>query len=163
MAERTMRIYGALDLIFAWVYLLSFIYAVPPYSQAIKVAVYVVCIIVMIGGLGLILARRWGYWLGLAAAGVLMAVCVFTVLTLVASAAYLHGLYGAFGKGATYITLFAISVVIAYFGLLPGFQLHGLLKKEVRQRFFSKGGQETGKDEGEGEGQDRDDEEESEG
>ena len=154
MAERTMRIYGALDLIFAWVYLLCFIYAVPPYSQAVKVLVYVVCIIVMIGGLGLILARRWGYFLGLAAAGVLGAVCVFTVLVLVMSAAYLHGLYGAFGKGATYVTLFAISVVVAYFGLLPGFQLHGLLRKEVRQKFLSKGGpgeeEETGSDDEKG-------------
>jgi hypothetical protein len=132
MPARTLRIFGALDIVFGWIYLLSFIYVVPPYSETLEVPIYALSFFMMAAGAALLVGKRWSYWLGVVAAGVLGVVCLAVVSLLIASAAYLYGLYGAFGKGATYVTLFAISLVVTWFGLLPIFQLWGLLRRPVR-------------------------------
>lgn len=134
MEVKTLRIFGALDLVFGWVYLLSFIYVVPPYgAEALKVPIYGLSFLLMAVGALLLTGKRWSYWPGVIAAAVLALVCVLVVSLLVASAAYLYGLYGAFGKGATYVTFFAISLVVTWFGVLPIFQLWGLLRGRVRR------------------------------
>ena len=140
MPDRTIKIFGALDLAFGLVYLLSFIYVVPPYSDVLKVPVYGLSILLICAGFLMLFTQKLGFWVGVLAGGVLAIVCLTLVGLLVASAAYLYGLYGAFGKGATYVTLFVISLVVTWFGILPGFQLYGLLRRPVREWALAGGG-----------------------
>ena len=126
--SRLLRVFGLLDFLFAWTYLLIFIYVVPPFDPTVKWLAYAVTFAVMAGGLVMWAGGRVGYWTGISVAAFLLAVCFLVVGLLVASAAYLYGLYGAFGKGATYVTLFAVSLVVTYVGLLPVFQMAYLLK-----------------------------------
>ena len=131
--NRLIRLFGALDFVFAWIYLLIFIYVVPPFDPMIKWLAYLVSIAVMAGAVVMWKGGRIGMWTGLGVAVFLLVVCFTLVGLLVASAAYLYGLYGAFGKGATYVTLFAISLVVTYVGLLPSFQLSYLLRARPKR------------------------------
>ncbi len=134
-----LRLFGILDFVFGWLYLLLFAYVVPPFDPAVKAVAYAVSLVVIAAGAVTALGGRIGWWVGVGTAIFLLAVCGLVVGLLVASAAYLYGLYGAFGKGATYVTLFAISLVVTYVGILPAFQLGYLLPKRVREVVLGRG------------------------
>lgn len=132
MPERTLKIYGVLDIAFGLVYLLSFIYVVPPYSGSVTVSVYGLSVLLIGAGILMVSTKKPGYWAGVVAGGGLLLTCLVLLGLLTASAAYLYGLYGAFGKGAAYVTFFVMSLVVTWFGILPCFQLWGLLRSPVR-------------------------------
>jgi len=135
MSHKTVRIFGGLDFLFGWLYLLIFIYAVPSFDPTVRILTYVGSIAIIVAGAVMLAGGRVGYWVGVGVAGFLLLLCFALVAMLVAAAAYLYGLYGAFGKGATYVTLFGISLVVAYIGLLPIFQMAYLLRREVRTSY----------------------------
>ena len=135
--NRLLRVFGLLDFLFAWTYLLIFIYVVPPFDPTVKWVAYAVSFTIMAGGLVMWTGGKVAFWAGLSVAAFLLTVCFIVVGLLVASAAYLYGLYGAFGKGATYVTLFAVSLVVTYVGLLPVFQMAYLLKARPKVRAAS--------------------------
>lgn len=135
MAQKILRIYGALDIAMACLYLFFFINVVPPYSAALRWGVAALALLMITAGLLLLFLQRWGRLLGLVVGYVLVGLTFILVGTLVAAVAYLKGVYGAFGQGATYATFVGIAVVIPYFGLPGVFQLHRLYKREVREYF----------------------------
>ncbi len=126
--NRLVRVFGVIDFVFAWLYLLIFIYVVPPFDPMVQWTAYALSLAIMGAALPMWWGGRIGLWTGISVAVFLLLVCFSVVGLLVASAAYLYGLYGAFGKGATYVTLFAISLVVTYLGLLPIFQLSYLVR-----------------------------------
>ncbi len=132
MPERTLKIFGALDILFGTVYLFSFLYVVPPYSDFFKIPVYGLSILLIAAGIIMISTKKAGFWAGVIAGCGLLLTCLVLLGLLTSSAAYLYGLYGAFGKGATYVTFFVMSLVVTWFGVLPCFQLWGLLRSPVR-------------------------------
>ena len=67
--------------------------------------------------------------LGIVASVLLLAFAAVTVVLLVASSAYLKGVYGALGQGIAVVSLLIAALVIEGFALLPLFQLRFLLKK----------------------------------
>ena len=58
------------------------------------------------------------------------------VALLVASSAYLHGIYGPLGKGMAMMTLLVAALVIEAFALLPLFQLR-LRSRSTMARLFA--------------------------
>ena len=132
MPEKTLKIFGALDILFGSVYLFSFLYVVPPYSDFFKIPVYGLSILLIAAGIIMISTKKAGFWAGVIAGCGLLLTCLILLGLLTSSAAYLYGLYGAFGKGATYVTFFVMSLVVTWFGVLPCFQLWGLLRAPVR-------------------------------
>lgn len=135
MAQRIMRIYGALDIGMACLYLFFFTHVVPPYSASLRWGFGLLSMFMIFTGLLLIFNQRLGRWLGLAVGYLLVGLTFVLVAMLVAAVAYLKGVYGAFGQGASYATFVGIAVVIPYFGLPGAFQLHRLYKREVREYF----------------------------
>lgn len=124
-----MRLYGALDLAFAALYgYVGFVLA-PSRARAVDVVLGLVCALLVASGVGLLLRARWARPVGIAAASVLLAACAAAIVLLVASTAYLAGVYGAIGQGLTILALVCAALVFELCGLLPLFQLRFLLKR----------------------------------
>jgi hypothetical protein len=133
MAERTMRIYGALDIAFACLYVFMFWSLVPAYSAALRWGFGLLSAYMVVTGVGLLLLHRWARLLGLILACGLLGLTFVVFAMLVAAAGYLRGVYGAFGQGASYATLVGAALVLEVFGLIGAFQLRAMLRPEVRE------------------------------
>ena len=135
MALRTLRIYGALDIAVACLYLFFFIYVVPPYSSGLRWFFGLLSAFMIFTGLLLVTGQRLGRQLGIVLGFVLIGLCFTLTAMLLAAAAYLKGVYGAFGQGATYAPFVGVAMVLPYFGLPGMFQLHGMFRRDVREHF----------------------------
>jgi hypothetical protein len=131
------RGYGALDVGFAALYAyLGFVIA-PSRSHAFQIGLGAVAGLLALAGLALLalgdesrLARR----LGIAACGSLLGFTATVLVLLVASSAFLFGVYGAIGRGIGLLALVAAALVIELCGLLPFFQLRFHLRDNSRAR-----------------------------
>ncbi len=86
-----------------------------------------------VAGHGLWRGRRWGWRLAVAGAFVGLASMTLVASGLIASWAYLHGIYGDFGFGASIGALLFATVALQVLGLIPALALRGLLRREVRE------------------------------
>ena len=120
------RGYGALDVAFAALYAyLGFVIA-PSRSRAFSIVLAGVVALLAFAGATLLVRGdrgRLGRSLGIAACGVLLAFTIACVLLLVASCAFLFGVYGAIGHGIGLIALVVAALMLELCGLLPLFQL----------------------------------------
>ena len=135
MALRTLRVYGALNIGMACLYLYFFIYVVPPYSAGLRWFFGLLATLMIVAGFGLLLGQKWGRLLGILVGFLLIGMCFTFTAMLVAAAAYLKGVYGAFGQGATYATTVGVFLVVPYFGLPGAFQLQRMFSRDVREYF----------------------------
>lgn len=135
MAQRIMKVYGGLDIAMACLYLFFFTQVIPPYSATFRWGVGIFTMFMIFTGFLMIFNQRLGRLLGLVVGYLLVGLTFTLVAMAVAAVAYLKGVYGAFGQGASYATFVGIAVVIPYFGLPGAFQLHRLYKREVREYF----------------------------
>ena len=121
-----MRLYGALDLGFAALYAWLGFVLVPSRSPLYNAALGLVVALLALGGVGLIAGARWGRGVAAAASVVLLGFAAVVVALLVASSAYLRGIYGALGQGMSMLALVVAALVIEAFALLPLYQLRFL-------------------------------------
>ncbi len=85
-------------------------------------------------GHGLWRGWRLGWRLGVIGGMVGLVLGVALVSALVASWAYLHAIFGDFGRGASIAALLFASVAVQVLGLYPALKLHGLLRAPVREQ-----------------------------
>jgi hypothetical protein len=125
------RLYGALDLAFAGLYAWLGFRVVPSRSTAFTVALAGVIALLAAAGAGLLARARWGRALGIAASAVLLGFAALVVVGMVASSAYLRGVYGPLGQGMAIVGLLIAALVVEGLALLPIFQLRFLLKRRA--------------------------------
>lgn len=123
-----MRFYGVLDLLFAGFYVGFGFFVVQGRSLGFNLALGAVSALLALAGASLCAGARWGRLLGIVACAVLLVFTGVVVILLVASSAYLRGVYGAIGQGIALLSLAAAALALELFGLLPLFQLHFLLR-----------------------------------
>jgi hypothetical protein len=137
-AEIRPFIYAAVDLLMAALYAVLLFGVIPSRHGWVQVLSALLVAAPVAMGAAMIVRRSWSYWLGVAACAFLLVLAVlFLVLTLV-SAAFLAGVYGAFGRAASMFALVAAALVIELIALLPMFQLKFLMTRAGR-RWFGKG------------------------
>jgi hypothetical protein len=131
--RRTVRTWALAQLVYAVVLLGLVIFYIPWKTPWVNVALLLYATSHGIGAFGLWRQRKWGWSLSLAAglAGLLVAVVVCGGM--VASWAYLRGIFGDFGHGASIGALIVTSVALQLLGLFPALQLRALLRREVRR------------------------------
>lgn len=117
------RIYGALDVLVAVLYLAVFTWVVPSRSTVFTSLVWILCLLMAVGGVGLFLGSAWGRRVATVASVVWLVACGLLILLLVSSAAYLHGIYDGIGQAGAAIALLAAALSIELIGLLPALQL----------------------------------------
>ncbi|MCG5051646.1 MAG: hypothetical protein KA712_01675 [Myxococcales bacterium] len=84
---------------------------------------------------GLWRAQRWAYRLAVGAAFVGLGLAVVAVTGLVSSWAFLKGVYGSFGEGASLVSLLLAATVAQVLGLYPALLLRALLQADLRTHF----------------------------
>ena len=133
---RALRIHGALDLGFAALYAwLGFVVA-PGRSRAFDVALLAVVALLTVAGATLLGRLRLARRIALVAQTLLALFAVTCIVLLVASAAYLRGIYGPVGQGLALVALVVGALIVELCGLLPLFQLRLLLGDEVSLLFL---------------------------
>ncbi len=132
LTRRTLRTWAVVEPLYGLGVAAVAAWAIPWKTPAANAALLAYGALSVAAGIGLGLRRRWGWrlallggWLGLAAAALLTA-------GLVASWAYLRGVYDDFGEGAALGALLAASGVLQVLGLVPALKLVALLRREVR-------------------------------
>jgi hypothetical protein len=125
------KLYGALDVAFAALYAWFGFVFTPGRSAAFNFALALVCLLLAGGGAGLVAGARWGRTLARVACWALLLFSAVVVALLVASSAYLRGVYGPLGQGMAVMTLLVAALVIEAFALLPLFQLRALHRHDA--------------------------------
>jgi hypothetical protein len=125
-----MRTYGILDLALAALYAWVGLSVAPSRSPAFNVALGVTIALCVVSGASLVARARWARLVGIVTAAALLAFAAFLVAGLVASSAYVRGIYGPLGRGVAVLALCAAALVIELFALVPFFQLRFLLKQK---------------------------------
>jgi hypothetical protein len=77
--------------------------------------------------------RRVGWWIAIAAASLLVASTILLIIRVLISAAFLSGVYGAFGKAAAMSALIGVALVVELVALLPLFQIKYLMTRAGRR------------------------------
>jgi hypothetical protein len=122
-----MRRYGLCNLGFAGLYVWVGFVLAPGRSLAFNAALALVSGILLLSGVGLLAEARWGRALAIAACVLLLVFTGVVLLGLVASSAYLRGIYGPLGQGMAVVCLLIAALVVEGFALLPLFELRFLL------------------------------------
>ncbi|HSD86282.1 MAG TPA: hypothetical protein VLB44_02165 [Kofleriaceae bacterium] len=141
-ARRDIRpyIYLALNQIFAVAYFYAVIAAIPNRLPTAKVNLYAVPVLMQLITLGaaavfLPALRRIGWWIVVVGNSLLVAVTIVLIARVLISAAFLSGVYGAFGKAAAMTALMGVAIVVEIVGLLPLFQIRYMRSRAGRRAY----------------------------
>ena len=84
---------------------------------------------------GTLMGRRYGWWIAVVAGSIVLAATIFLIVRMVASAAFLAGVYGAFGKAASTFALVAAALIVEVVALLPICQVRFLMARIGRRAY----------------------------
>ena len=130
--RRSLRFWAVAEVVHAVTLGLSVAIFVPWKTPWVNVAFIAYAALKVVGAGGLWQSRRWG-WRVAAWSGLLSLVaCVVLTAGLVASWAYLKGVFGDFGRGTSIAALLFASVAIQALGFYPALKLRTLLRPGVR-------------------------------
>ncbi len=132
-------IYYGLDQVFAIGYV-AVVLALPNRLASASIHLWSFPVVMQIFALGTLAvawprARRIGWRVAIAAGSALLASTILLIVRLVASAAFLAGVYGAFGQAAAASVLVGVALVIELVALLPIVQLRYLLSRAGRRAY----------------------------
>lgn len=138
--RRTFRFWGVAEVVHGLLLALAVAIAVPWKTPWINVLLIAYGTLHAAAGVGLLLRRAWGRRLGLIAGWTGLVTMILVVTLLIGSWAYLHGIYGDFGLGASIGALIFASLALQVLGLVPALLLRALLREAVRADFGGKSG-----------------------
>lgn len=135
-------IYLVLDLLFAAVYFYVLVAVIPNRlaSAAIHLYTLPVCMIGMAIGMALRIVTgeklaRYGWWIAVVSGSVMILTTILLIVRVLVSAAFLAGVYGAFGKAAATSALIGVALVVEVVALVPLFQVKYLMTRAGRRAF----------------------------
>jgi len=144
MARRDLRplIYLVLDVLFAVVYFYVIVAVIPNRLMSALVHLYAlpVCMIGMGAGMAirLVLGEKRGrvaWWIGVVSGSLMILSTILLIIRGLVSAAFLAGVYGAFGKAAATSALIGVALVIEVVALVPLLQVKYLMTRAGRRAF----------------------------
>ena len=135
MADPRPYVYGGLNLAFAALYAYVFLVLIPNRHGWAQLLLWSLPAVSVAMAAGMIARRWWGWLAGVIGAAALLLASFVLIGLLLASAAFLSGVYGAYGRGASAITLLSIAFVVQGVALVPALQLKFLLTRAGRRCF----------------------------
>ncbi|MCB9545443.1 MAG: hypothetical protein H6706_06045 [Myxococcales bacterium] len=131
--RRTLRFWGVAEGVHGGLLAAAVLGFLPWKTVWINLALVAYAGLHLAAGVGLFLRKRWGWRLGIIAGLLGLVALVIVASGLLASWAYLHGIYGDFGLGASVGALIFTSLALQVLGLVPGLLLRALLREAVRR------------------------------
>jgi hypothetical protein len=135
-------IYLVLDVLFSAVYCFVLDAVIPNRlaSAAIHLYMLPVCMVGMAVGMALRIAfgdnlARRGWWIAVVSGSGMILATILLIIRVLVSAAFLAGVYGAFGKAAATSALIGVALVVEVVALVPLFQVKYLMTRAGRREF----------------------------
>ena len=79
--------------------------------------------------------RRIGWWIAVVCGSLLLLSTVLLIVRVLVSAAFLSGVYGAFGKAAAMSALIGVAIIVEVVALVPIFQVKYLMTRAGRRAY----------------------------
>lgn len=135
-------IYLVLDVLFAVIYLYVLVAVIPNRLMSALIHLYAlpVCMLGMGAGMAIQLLlgeqrARIGWWIAVVSGSLMILSTILLIIRVLVSAAFLSGVYGAFGKAAATSALIGVALVIEVVALVPLFQVKYLMTRAGRRAF----------------------------
>ncbi len=125
-------IYGGLDILFAVSQAVLIWRVVPNRLPSAAFHLWTLPIAMFAMGIGTMLRSRIGWKVAVIAGSVALLSTVLLIARIIVSAAFLSGVYGAFGKAAAMTALTAVALLVELVALLPIVQVKYLLTRAGR-------------------------------
>jgi hypothetical protein len=144
LGRRDLRpyIYLALDQILVVVYSCVLAFAIPNRHASAMLHLWALPICMQLMALGcaaklLPNASHWrlGWRTAVTAGTLMLGLTILLIVRVVVSAAFLAGVYGAFGKAAAMFAIVGIALIVEVFALVPLFQVKYLMSRAGRRTF----------------------------
>jgi hypothetical protein len=133
-------IYFGLNQLFVIVYFYVLTYVIPNRLMSAAVHMWALPVLMQLMAIGMATTflrapelRRMGWWLAIGAASLLVLATILLIIRVLVSAAFLSGVYGAFGKAAAMSALIGVALVVELVALLPLFQIKYLMTRAGRR------------------------------
>jgi hypothetical protein len=128
-------IYGALALVFAVVYVGCLVFVMPNRLPSAAMHLWTIPVFTLVMAIGTIAGGRIGWWFGVLGGSAVLASTIFAIVRILASAAFLAGVYGAFGKAASTFAFVAVALMVEVVALLPICQVRWLMSRSGRRTY----------------------------
>lgn len=135
-------IYSVLDQIFVVIYAYVLIAVIPNRHASAAIHLWSLPVLLQILAIGTLMGisksaaiRRIGWRVAVVAGSGLLLVTVLLIVRVLVSAAFLSGVYGAFGKAAALSALIGVCLVVEIVALIPLFQVKYLMTRTGRRTY----------------------------
>jgi hypothetical protein len=128
-------IYGVLAALFAVVYGLLMWKVIPNRLPSAMLHLATVPVFTLVMATGTLLGGRAGWWIGVVGGSLVLLSTIVLIARILASAAFLAGVYGAFGKAASTFALVSVALIIELVGILPICQVKFLMSRTGRRTY----------------------------
>ena len=135
-------IYSLLDEIFVAIFVVVLLTVIPNRHAGAIVHLWALPVLLEVMAIGTLMGvrkseriRRAGWWIAIVAGSGLLLVTVLLIVRVLVSAAFLSGVYGAFGKAAAMSALIGVALVVEVVTLLPLFQVKYLMTRSGRRTY----------------------------
>jgi len=126
-------IYGGLDLVFAIGYAVAIWKVIPNRLPSAMAHLWTFPLATLAMAAGMLLGSPRGWWIAVIGGSVVLVSMFALIVRIVISAAFLAGVYGAFGKAAATFALVMIALTIELVALLPIVQVKYLMTRSGRR------------------------------
>lgn len=133
-------IYFALDQLFAFGYAYVIAAVIPNRLPSAWLHMWTIPLFAQVMAAGMFVqrwdgARQKGWWVALIGCSLLVLSTIILILRVLVSAAFLAGVYGAFGQAAATFALIAVALVVEVVLLLPLVQAKYLMSRAGKRAF----------------------------
>ena len=133
--DRRRWIYGALDLVFAAAYIVVISKVIPNRLPSAAVHLWTFPIATLAMAAGTLFGTAKGWRIAVVGGSIVLLSMVALIVRILISAAFLAGVYGAFGKAAATFSIVMIALVIEVVALLPIVQVKYLMSRAGRRAY----------------------------
>jgi hypothetical protein len=133
-------IYLGLNQLFVVIYFYVLTYVIPNRLMSATIHLWALPVLMQLMAIGMAMvfvrapeARRIGWWVAFGAASLLVLATILLIIRVLVSAAFLSGVYGAFGKAAAMSALIGVALVVELVALLPLLQIKYLMTRAGRR------------------------------
>ena len=128
-------IYAGLDLLFAAAYAFAIWKVIPNRLPSAAAHLWTFPAATLAMAVGMVLGEPRGWWIAVVAGSAALASLFVLIVRILVSAAFLAGVYGAFGKAAATFALVMVALVVELVALLPIVQVKYLMTRAGRRAF----------------------------
>lgn len=128
-------IYGGIAFAIALVQIYCAIAVIPNRLPSAAVHLWTFPLLTLAMAAGTLSGTRLGWWITVLAGGALLLSVMLVIVRILVSAAFLAGVYGAFGKAAATFSFVAIALIAQVVGLIPIFHVRWIMSRRGKRAF----------------------------